>query len=91
MVIGTSYSAEDIASIAYKNGAKRIVCSYRTNPMPYKWPECFSTHKLPIGIEDKKITFPDGAEIEVDVIIMCTGFNLHYPFVDEKIRLVSQN
>ena len=29
MVIGTSYSAEDIASIAYKNGAKKLVCCYR--------------------------------------------------------------
>jgi len=35
MVIGTSFSAEDIASIAYKNGATRLVCCYRNNPMPY--------------------------------------------------------
>lgn len=90
MVIGTSYSGEDIASIAYKNGAKKIVCSYRTNPMPYEWPDCFVTHKLPTKIEGKTVHFPDG-QVDVDVIVMCTGFNLHYPFMEEKIRLVSKN
>lgn len=90
MVIGTSYSGEDVASIAYKNGAKKIVCSYRTNPMPYEWPDCFETHKLPTNIEGKTVFFPDG-QVDVDVIVMCTGFNLHYPFMDEKIRLVSKN
>jgi trimethylamine monooxygenase len=92
MVVGTSFSAEDIASIAYKNGATRLVCCYRNNPMPYKnWPECFSNHKLPTNIEGSKVHFEDGTAIDVDVIIMCTGFNLHYPFMDEKIRLKSKN
>lgn len=91
MVIGTSYSAEDIASIAYKNGATRIVCCYRTNPMPHKWPECFETHKLPTKIDGKEVHFPDGAVVDVDVIVMCTGFHLHYPFMEEKIRLQSPN
>lgn len=91
MVIGTSYSAEDIASIAYKNGATRLVCSYRTNPMPYNWPECFETHGLPTNIEGNTVHFPDGAKVDVDVIVMCTGFNLHYPFMEEDIRLVSAN
>lgn len=39
MVVGTMFSAEDIASIAYKHGAKKIVCSYRTNAMAWTWPE----------------------------------------------------
>lgn len=91
MVIGTSYSAEDIASIAYKNGATRIVCSYRTNPMPYNWPDCFETHQLPTKIDGSTVHFPDGAAVDVDVIVMCTGFQLHYPFMEEKIRLVSPN
>jgi trimethylamine monooxygenase len=91
MVIGTSYSGEDVASIAYKNGATRLVCCYRSKPMPYTWPDCFSNHQLPTKIDGKTLTFPDGAVIDVDVIVMCTGFNLHYPFMEEKIRLVSPN
>jgi len=91
MVIGTSYSAEDIASIAYKNGATRIVCSYRSKPMPFEWPECFETHGLPSKIDGDTVHFPDGAAVKVDVIVMCTGFNLHYPFMEENIRLKSPN
>ena len=30
LVIGTSYSAEDIASQCYKYGVKSVTCSYRT-------------------------------------------------------------
>lgn len=39
----------------------------------------------------KKVHFPDGAVVDVDVLVMCTGFHLHYPFMDEKIRLKSPN
>ena len=34
-VVGSSYSAEDIASMAWKNGCKSVCCSYRTTPMGY--------------------------------------------------------
>ena len=94
MVIGTSYTAEDIASIAYKNGAKRIICSYSEPhgpPMPYEWPKAFETYKLPDRVNKKTVYFPEGVEAEVDVIIMCTGFNLNYPFMAENIRLNSPN
>ena len=33
LVIGTSYSAEDIASQCYKYGVKSVTCSWRTAPM----------------------------------------------------------
>jgi trimethylamine monooxygenase len=45
-VVGASYSAEDIASMAWKNGAKSVCCTYRTNPMAYEWPETFTTRPL---------------------------------------------
>ena len=32
LVVGTSYSAEDIASHCYKYGCKSVTISYRTNP-----------------------------------------------------------
>ena len=44
LVIGTSYSAEDIASQCFKYGARSITCSWRTAPMAFHWPECASLH-----------------------------------------------
>jgi len=46
MVVGASYSAEDIASQCYKYGCRDITCSYRTRPMGFKWPEGFQTKPL---------------------------------------------
>ena len=91
MVVGTMFSAEDIASIAYKHGAKKIVCSYRTNKMAWDWPEKFETHALPTKIENKTVHFPDGAKVDVDYMILCTGYKLCYPFMEEKIRLESDS
>ena len=90
MVIGANYSAEDIAQISYKFGAKKIICSYIREPLQWEWPEEFETKTLPTNIEGKKVYFEDGAVIEVDHIIICTGYNLNFPFMDPKIRLESK-
>ena len=39
LIIGRSYSAEDIGSQCYKYGAKSITTSYRSKPMGFKWPD----------------------------------------------------
>ena len=39
LFIGTSYSAEDIASQCYKYGAEHLYLSWRTAPMGFEWPE----------------------------------------------------
>jgi hypothetical protein len=40
LLIGTSYSAEDIASQCWKYGAKSLAISHRTNPIGYEtWPD----------------------------------------------------
>jgi len=40
LLIGTSYSAEDIASQCWKYGAKSVTISHRTKPIGYEtWPE----------------------------------------------------
>jgi cation diffusion facilitator CzcD-associated flavoprotein CzcO len=38
LLIGRSYSAEDIGSQCWKYGAKSITNSYRSKPMGFKWP-----------------------------------------------------
>ena len=39
LIVGSSYSAEDIGSQCYKYGAKSITSSYRSAPMGFEWPE----------------------------------------------------
>lgn len=39
LLVGSSYSAEDIGSQCYKYGARSITNSYRTRPMGFNWPD----------------------------------------------------
>ena len=39
LVIVSSYSAEDIASQCWKYGARSVVCTSRSGPMGFDWPE----------------------------------------------------
>ena len=39
LIIGLGYSAQDIAQITHRNGASRIICSWKASPMGYKWPK----------------------------------------------------
>jgi len=74
LIVGTSYSAEDIASQCYKYGVKSVTCSWRTAPMGFHWPENFETVPLLTEIKGKNCTFKDGTCKDIDVIILCTGF-----------------
>ncbi|MET0313951.1 MAG: NAD(P)/FAD-dependent oxidoreductase, partial [Hansschlegelia sp.] len=74
LLIGSSYSAEDIATQCHKYGAKRITFSYRTRPMGFDWPESFSERPLLTKVVGKTCYFQDGSTAEdVDAIIFCTG------------------
>src|SRR5690606_25211316 len=39
LLIGSSYSAEDIGVQCYKHGARSVTISYRSSPMGFNWPE----------------------------------------------------
>ena len=93
LVIGTSYSAEDIASQCYKYGVKSVHCSWRTAPMGFHWPENFTTVPLLTSIAPgtKTCTFKDGSTAEIDAIILCTGYQHSFPFVEPALRLKTTN
>ena len=92
LVVGTSYSAEDIASQCYKYGAKSITISYRTNPTSYHWPENFSQRPLIKKVDaDKTVHFLDGSSKKVDAIILCTGYLHHFPFLEDALKLKTEN
>jgi trimethylamine monooxygenase len=47
LLVGTSYRAEDLASQAWKYGAKSVTISHRTQPIGYTtWPD--NVHEVPL-------------------------------------------
>lgn len=91
LIIGTSYSAEDIGSQCYKYGAKSITCSHRTAPMGFHWPDNWQEVPILTKVEGKTAHFKDGTTKDVDAIILCTGYLHHFPFLPDGLRLKTDN
>ncbi|HUE45308.1 MAG TPA: NAD(P)/FAD-dependent oxidoreductase [Aestuariivirgaceae bacterium] len=91
LIIGTSYSAEDIGSQCWKYGCKSVTVSHRTAPMGFKWPDNWREVPLLQKVEGKLATFKDGSTQNVDAIILCTGYLHHFPFMQDGLRLRTKN
>ncbi|MYD75377.1 MAG: NAD(P)/FAD-dependent oxidoreductase [Gammaproteobacteria bacterium] len=91
LIIGTSYSAEDIGSQCWKYGCRSVTVSHRTAPMGYKWPDNWKEVPLLKKVEKNTATFIDGSTADVQAIILCTGYLHHFPFMDETLRLKTNN
>jgi len=97
LLIGTSYSAEDIASQCHKYGAKTIYISHKEHPIGYStWAqnivEVPSLIKLASSLSDGgerggMAYFKDGSTRRVDVVILCTGYNHHFPFLPNDLAI----
>jgi trimethylamine monooxygenase len=91
LIVGRSYSAEDIGSQCWKYGAASVTATYRSKPMGFKWPKNFEERPLLQKLDGKMATFKDGSTKEVDAIILCTGYQHHFPFLPEDLRLKTAN
>ena len=91
LIIGTSYSAEDIGSQCHKYGAKSVTISHRTNPIGFDWPDSWREVPLLTMVEGKTAHFKDGTTKAVDAIILCTGYLVHFPFLPDDLRLETGN
>lgn len=91
LLIGSSYSAEDIGSQCYKYGARSITSSYRTRPMGFDWPKNWQEKPLLTKVDGDTAYFVDGSSKRIDAIILCTGYLHHFPFLDEELRLKTSN
>ncbi|SFO58937.1 trimethylamine monooxygenase [Pseudonocardia ammonioxydans] len=91
LVVGSSYSAEDIALQTRKYGAKSVTISYRSAAMGFPWPEGIDEVPGIDRVEGRTVTFVDGTTRDVDAIILCTGYRHHFPFVATPLRLVTAN
>ena len=91
VVLGSSYSAEDIALQCYKYGAKSVTIGYRNNPMGFKWPKGMKEVHYLDRLEGSKAIFKDGHEQNADAIILCSGYLHHFPFLDDSLKLKTGN
>ncbi|MEF9604846.1 NAD(P)/FAD-dependent oxidoreductase [Paracoccus sp. PXZ] len=91
LIMGSSYSAEDIGSQCWKYGAKSVTSCYRSAPMGFKWPDNWQEKPALVRVEGKEAVFKDGSRKEVDAIILCTGYKHYFPFLPDDLRLKTAN
>ena len=91
LILGTSYSAEDIGSQCWKYGCKSVTVSHRTAPMGWDWPDNWQEVPCLERVEGRTAYFIDGTSKEVDAIILCTGYKHHFPFLPDDLRLKTAN
>ncbi|WP_371931374.1 NAD(P)-binding domain-containing protein [Glutamicibacter sp. MNS18] len=91
LLIGASYSAEDIGVQAFKMGASSVTISYRSAAMGFDWPEGMDELPLVDRFEGSVAHFRDGQSRTYDAVILCTGYLHHYPFLPADLALSSPN
>ncbi|WP_099022007.1 NAD(P)-binding domain-containing protein [Mycolicibacterium palauense] len=91
LILGSSYSAEDIALQSLKYGARSITIAYRSAPMGFDWPAGITEVPALRHLEGRTAHFADGSTREVDAVVACTGYRHHFPFIDPELRLVTTN
>jgi len=91
LLIGSSYSAEDIGLQLYKFGAAQVTMSWRTRPMGFAWPDTMKEVPLLTKVASKTCYFKDGHVEDFDAIILCTGYQHSFPFMAPEIRLQATN
>ena len=91
LVVGSSYSAEDIGSQCWKYGAKSITSSYRSAPMGFDWPDNWEEKVGVEMVEGNTVHFVDGSQKQIDAIILCTGYKHFFNFLPDDLRLKTAN
>ncbi len=91
LILGASYSAEDIGSQCWKYGARSITTSYRSAPMGFDWPENWQEVPALECVDGNTATFRDGSQKQVDAIILCTGYKHFFSFLPDDLRLKTSN
>ena len=79
MLIGSSYSAEDIGSQCWKYGAKSIITSSRAGTMGFNWPDNWTEKPILTHVDGNTVHFTDGTSAEVEAIISCNRLQAPLP------------
>lgn len=91
LIIGSSYSAEDIGSQCWKYGAKSVTSSYRSAAMGFDWPDNWDEVPALERVSEKTAYFKDGTSRDVDAIILCTGYKHFFNYLPDDLRLKTTN
>lgn len=91
LIIGGSYSAEDIGIQSHKMGARQVTMSYRSGPQGYAWPKGVKEAPQVAEFNGSTVTFIDGKTEKFDAVILCTGYLHHYPFLPHGMRIDDSN
>jgi trimethylamine monooxygenase len=91
LIVGTSYSAEDIGSQCWKYGANSVTVAHRTAPMGYNWPSNWAEVPILTHVDENTAYFKDGTSRKIDAIILCTGYKHHFPYLPDDLRLKTRN
>lgn len=91
LIIGASYSAEDIGLQCRKYGASSVTMTWRTVAMGFKWPSGMDERPLLTRIDGSTVHFSDGSSKDFDAIIMCTGYQHSFPFMSDDLKLRTTN
>ncbi|XP_075261845.1 trimethylamine monooxygenase-like isoform X1 [Convolutriloba macropyga] len=87
LLVGSSFSAEDLAVKSIAGGAQKVTICYRSSPTNLTFPPGVDEKPLLTKIEGSTVRFRDGSSSEYDVIIYCTGYLYDYPYMEKSIRL----
>ena len=91
LIVGASYSAEDIGSQCHKYGARHIYCTSRAGTMGFDWPDNWEEFPILTHVDGNTVHFADGQTRDVQAIILCTGYLHHFPFMPDELRLETKN
>ncbi|XP_060596796.1 trimethylamine monooxygenase-like [Ruditapes philippinarum] len=87
LIIGSGFSAEDIAVHCLKYQASKIIVSCRTKSFISNWPICIEERPVVKRFHAKEAVFTDNTQAEIDDVILCTGFRNYYRFLDPCLRI----
>jgi trimethylamine monooxygenase len=90
LIVGTSYSAEDIGLQCWKYGAKSITWP-TAQPHGLQLARQLEGGAHPQKVEGNTATFKDGSTARVDAIILCTGYKHHFPFLGRRLAAQTKN
>lgn len=91
LILGSSYSAEDIGSQCWKYGCKSVTVAYRNAPMGFDWPDNWEEVPALVKVDGNTAYFKDGSSREVDAVILCTGYKHYFNFLPDELRLKTDN
>ena len=91
LILGTSYSAEDIGSQCWKYGCKSVTVAHRTAPMAMTGRTTWQEVPALVKVDGNTAHFKDGTSKDVDAVLLCTGYKHHFPFMPKELRLECPN